>query len=54
MKNKISKYIMLLVGLVILLVSAVSYIFDLGFKHSALTILGLVFVVVGRNIARKK
>lgn len=52
-KQKISGYIMAVIGLIILLVHAIGYIFHLGIKVSALTIMGLVFVVVGMNIVRK-
>lgn len=52
--EKISKYIMLIVGFIILLVNAVGYLFDLDIKHPALTIMGLVFVTVGMQVARKK
>jgi len=52
--KKINGYVMFGVGGVILLINAISYIFGLDFKHPALTVMGLVFVVVGMKIARKK
>jgi hypothetical protein len=52
--KKISGYVMFGVGGVILLINAISYIFGLDFKHPALTVMGLVFVVVGMKIVRKK
>jgi len=53
MKNKISKYIMPAIGFIMLAVNAVGYVFDLDIKRPALTVLGLVFVVIGMQIARK-
>lgn len=38
---------MSVVGFILLLVNAISYIFDLEMKSSSLTILGLIFVVIG-------
>jgi len=54
MQNKISKYIMLVVGLMMLLVNAIGYLFDTDIKNPALTVMGLVFVVVGAKINHKK
>ena len=52
-KQKISGYIMASTGFIMLLANAVSYIFDLSFKHPALTVMGLVFVVIGGSTIRK-
>jgi hypothetical protein len=52
-KQKISGYIMAGTGLIIILINAVSYIFGLDFKHPALTIMGLVFAVIGGKMIRQ-
>ena len=54
MKNNYQKYIMLVIGFVILLFNAIGYIFDFYIKNPALTVMGLVFVTIGMKIARKK
>lgn len=41
------------IGFAMLLINAISYVFDLNFKIPAFTILGLVFVVIGLKIARQ-
>jgi hypothetical protein len=51
--KKVSGYVMFGVGVAILLVNAINYILGLDFKHPALTVIGLVFVVIGMQIARK-
>ena len=53
MNKKISGYIMAVTGFIMLLINAVSYIFGFDFKHPALTVMGLVFVVVGGGMIRK-
>ena len=52
-KQKLSGYIMAILGFVILVINAASYLFDLDFKHPVLTVMGLVFVTVGGNMIRK-
>jgi len=42
------------IGFIMLAVNAIGYIFDIGIRHPALTAMGLVFVAVGMQIARKK
>jgi urea transporter len=53
MEKMVAKYVMAGVGFVMLAVNAVGYVFDTGVKSPALTVLGLVFVVIGLQIARK-
>jgi hypothetical protein len=52
--KRISGYLMAVTGFILLIINAIGYIFGLDFKSSALTILGLVFVVIGMGIERKK
>jgi len=55
MKNqKISGYIMAIIGFIMLIVNAAGYVFNLDIKSPALTIMGLVFVVIGMKIVRNK
>ncbi len=54
MKNKVFGIIMAIVGLLMLLANAVSYIFDWGFKHPSFTILGIVFTGMGMKIVKEK
>ncbi len=53
MNKKISGYIMACIGFIMLLLNALSYIFDWNLKSPVFTILGLIFVVIGLKIARK-
>jgi hypothetical protein len=54
MKNqKISGYIMAIIGFLMLVVNAVGYIFNLDIKNPALTVMGIVFVVIGMGMVRK-
>lgn len=50
--KKVSGYVMFGMGVAILLVNAISYIFGLDFKHPALTGMGLVFVTIGIRVTR--
>ena len=52
-KQKISGYTMTAIGFAMLLVNALSYIFNLDMKNPAFSVLGLVFVFVGLRISRK-
>lgn len=52
-KTKTKGLIMATIGLLMLLWNAASYLFDLGMKHTAFTVLGLVFVVIGMKMAKK-
>ena len=52
-KQKISGYIMAVIGFLMLVVNAIGYLFNLDIKHPALTVMGLVFVVIGMGIVRK-
>lgn len=51
--KKIHGYIMAIVGFIMLLINAIGYIFHFDFKAPVITILGLIFVVVGMTITRK-
>ncbi|MFA6022622.1 MAG: hypothetical protein WC781_00880 [Candidatus Pacearchaeota archaeon] len=51
MNNKISKYIMVIIGFIMLLINAISYIFNLDITSPAMVVLGLVFVVIGMKIS---
>lgn len=53
MNNQLQGYAMAIIGLLLLLYNALSYIFGWESRNSALTILGLVFVVIGMKRARK-
>lgn len=44
---------MAIVGFVLLAINAIAYIFNLDFGTPALTVLGLVFVVIGMGMVRK-
>jgi len=52
-KQKVSGYVMAVVGFVMLAINATSYIFGLDFRHPALTVMGLVFVTIGGGMIRK-
>jgi hypothetical protein len=51
--QKVSGYIMAGIGFVMLLVNASGYLFHLDVKSPALTVMGLVFVVVGMKKAKQ-
>lgn len=44
---------MAVIGFIMVLVNAIGYILDLNVRTPSLTILGLVFVVIGMKIAKK-
>ena len=52
-QQKISGYFMAIVGFIMLLINAIGYIFNLDIKHPALTVMGIVFVVIGMGRVRK-
>ncbi|ETA79021.1 hypothetical protein T472_0219475 [Youngiibacter fragilis 232.1] len=49
MNTKNQGYVMALVGSILLLYNALSYIFGWESRSSAFTILGLIFVIIGVN-----
>lgn len=51
--HQLSGYGMMITGLVMILVNAVSYLFDWDLKSPAFTVLGLVLVAIGAKTARK-
>lgn len=51
-KKQIQGYIMAGVGFVMILINALSYIFNLGMKSSPLLIMSLVFVAIGAKTIR--
>jgi len=51
--KNISGYIMAIVGFVMLVITAIAYLFHLDFKAPVLSIMGIVFVVIGTGIVRK-
>jgi len=54
MKNQqLSGYSMAGIGFAMLLINAFSYIFNWDVKSPAFSILGLIFVGIGLNVARK-
>jgi membrane protein implicated in regulation of membrane protease activity len=52
-EREISGYIMAIVGFVMILINALSYILGWNLKSPAFTILGLVLIVIGAKTARK-
>jgi membrane protein implicated in regulation of membrane protease activity len=52
-EQEISGYIMAVVGVVMILINALSYLFGWTWKSPAFTILGLVLIVIGAKTARK-
>jgi hypothetical protein len=52
MESRLSGYIMFIVGFVMLLTNALGYIIDWETKTPALTVLSLVFIVIGKKIVR--
>jgi predicted membrane protein len=52
-KQKISGYIMAIVGFVLIVINALSYILGWELKSPAFTIIGLVLVVIGAKTAGK-
>lgn len=51
--HQISGYGMMITGFVMILVNALSYLFQGDLKSPAFTVLGLVLVVIGAKTARK-
>jgi membrane protein implicated in regulation of membrane protease activity len=52
-EQEISGYIMAIVGFVMILINALSYLISWSWKSPAFTILGLVLIVVGAKTAKK-
>jgi len=52
-EREISGYIMAIVGFVMIMINAFSYLLGWTWKSPAFTILGLVLIVVGAKTARK-
>jgi membrane protein implicated in regulation of membrane protease activity len=52
-EREISGYIMAVVGVVMILINALSYLFGWTWKSPAFTILALVLIVIGAKTARK-
>jgi hypothetical protein len=52
-KKRLSGIIMFCIGFVMILISALGYLFNWDTKSPALTIMGLVFVAIGLQMARK-
>ena len=52
-EREISGYIMAVVGFIMILMNALSYILGWDLKSPAFTILGLVLIVIGAKTARK-
>lgn len=52
-KQKISGYIMATIGLVMILVNAVGYVFHIFNPPSAISVLGIVFVAIGAKKIHK-
>jgi len=44
---------MALIGFLMLVMNAAGYIFHLDIKHPALTVMGIVFVVIGMSMVKK-
>jgi len=53
MNKKVQGLIMAIVGFIMILINAVGYIFNLEVKSSALTILGIIFVVIGMKMQKE-
>jgi hypothetical protein len=52
-ERQVSGYIMVVVGFVMILINALSYLLGWDWKSPAFTILGLVLFVIGAKTARK-
>ena len=52
--KKAAGYMMAVVGLLMILVNALDYLLDWNGEYVALLIIGLVLVVTGMNLSRKK
>ena len=52
-EQEISGFIMAIVGFVMILINALSYILGWNLKSPAFTILGLVLIVIGAKTAKK-
>ena len=52
-ERQVSGYIMVVVGFVMILINALSYLLGWNLKSPAFTILGLVLIVIGAKTARK-
>lgn len=44
---------MAIIGFIMLLTNAMGYIFNLDIGHPALTVMGIVFVIIGMKSTRK-
>lgn len=53
MNKKMQGHIMVIIGFLLLSFNALCYLFGWEWRSSAVTILGLVFVVIGLKQARK-
>jgi len=52
-KQKVSGYVMAVIGFLMILINAAGYIFNLDIKSPSLTVMGLVFLVIGLSHVRK-
>lgn len=50
--RQLSGYPVAVAGFTLLIINALSYIFDWEIKSPALTVIGLIFVILGLRIAR--
>ncbi len=53
LNKKIQGYIMAIIGFILLLFNALSYLLGWESRNSAFTVLGLVFVIIGMKKGRK-
>jgi hypothetical protein len=51
--HQLSGYGIMITGVIMILVNALSYLFDGDLKSPAFTVLGLVLIVIGAKTARK-
>jgi hypothetical protein len=50
--ERMSGYVMAITGFIMLVINAISYLFRLDFRAPALTVMGIVFVVIGMGTVR--
>lgn len=53
-RNQVSGYVMASLGFLLIFVNALSYLFGLDAGSPAMVVIGIVFLVLGMDLAKKK
>lgn len=51
--KKVLGYLIAIIGFILILISAINYIFSLNFQTTALFVIGIVFIIFGMGIVKK-